>query len=90
MKLIDWAPREFRSEYRDTRAFALRDQEVVLEFGLGDDDNRRSWPGPEKNVMNWCVLANGNCVGWNENVSRGWSFPVLKREIGLRLIAEAQ
>ena len=75
MKLIDWAPEEFEN-YSDGRAYKYRDVEVVVEYGYGHQSKR--WPGPHKNVHNWCILANGYAVGWNENPSTGWSFPVVK------------
>lgn len=37
----------------------------------------RRWPGPQKNVYSWVELANGKAVGWNENPSKGWTFPVV-------------
>jgi hypothetical protein len=37
----------------------------------------RRWPGPQKNVFAWVELSNGKAVGWNENPSRGWTFPVV-------------
>ena len=75
MRLIDWAPSEFATGmWDDTAAWKFRDVEVVSEHGWGEDG--KSWPGSHKNVANWCVLANGWAVGWNENPSRGWSFPV--------------
>jgi len=76
MKLIDWAPEEFAQSFDDTRAYRYCDVKVVSEHGWGEDN--KPWPGPHKNVMNWCVLENGYAVGWNENPSRGWSFPVVK------------
>ena len=72
--LKDVLPHEFMAgEYDDTPAYKLRDEEVVIS---GDDLCKR-WPGPQRNVTAWWVLANGKAVGWNENPSRGWSFPVI-------------
>lgn len=76
MRLIDWAPQEFAQSFDNTRAYRYRDVEVVSEHGYGRD--MKPWPGNEKNVMSWVLLANGYAVGWNENPSRGWSFPVVK------------
>ena len=36
------------------------------------------WPGTHKHVGTWWELENGYVVGWNENPSWGWSFPVVK------------
>lgn len=70
--LAQWAPREFlEGEYHNTRAFKFKDVEVVEECIFG-------WPGDHCNVINWVKLANGYAVGWNENPSRGWAFPVVK------------
>lgn len=76
--LIEAMPREFNGgEYIDTRAFKLRDKVVTSEHGATTNSNYR-WPGKEKNVFFWVILQNGYAVGWNENPSRGWSFPVIK------------
>ena len=36
------------------------------------------WPGTHKYVYFWVVLKNGYAVGWNENPSKGWSYPLIK------------
>lgn len=41
------------------------------------DGCKRRWPGTHKNVNFWWRLQNGRIVGFNENPSRGWSFPVM-------------
>ncbi len=78
--LRDVLPREFFHSYMDTRAATMLDVEVAQEYGLGDGEVWKSWPGPHKNVLNWWKLADGRCVGWNENCSTGWSFPVFGRK----------
>lgn len=78
-KLRDWVPFEFEQSFMDTQAAKYLDVKVVKEYDMLDDDweqTWKSWPGTHKNVKNWCVLENGYAVGWNENESRGWSFPV--------------
>ncbi len=80
MKLRDVLPRDFFLEFLDTRAATMLDVEVEQEYGLGDGQTRASWPGREKNVLNWWKLVDGRCVGWNENPARGWSFPVWGRK----------
>lgn len=60
-------------EYVETPAYKLLDVEVVASHGL----NTKSWPGRHRYVYNWVELANGKAVGFNENPSRGWSFPVI-------------
>ena len=37
-----------------------------------------NWPGKHKNICVWWELADGTAVGWNENTSRGWSFPTVR------------
>ena len=41
-------------------------------------EHRDGWPGRHRNVYVWWELANGRAVGWNENKSVGWSFPVIR------------
>lgn len=79
-RLRDVVPHEFFAEFRNTRAATMLDVEVEQVYGLGDDEVWKSWPGPEKNVLNWWKLVDGRCVGWNENPARGWSFPVHGRK----------
>lgn len=68
-------PREFMDgEYSHSRAFALRDVEVVKR--VDGTAPGQGWPGREVHVCVWFILADGHAVGWNENPSRGWSFPV--------------
>jgi hypothetical protein len=57
----------------DHRARKYADVEVGEEKR---PENGEFWPGREKNVVSWFILVNGFAVGWNENVSRGWSYPV--------------
>ncbi len=75
--LRDWVPYE-ALDYTEDRFFKYLDQKVVQEYGLGGGEQWKSWPGTHKNVLNWCVLENGFAVGWNENPSTGWSFPVVR------------
>ena len=81
--LKDVMPSQFMGgEYDTSPAFALRDVEVVEVFGrtaiVGAEETRDiAWPGPQKNVHHWVQLTNGKAVGWNENLARGWSFPVI-------------
>lgn len=82
MLLRDWVPKEFFNEYRDCAAYKHLDVEVVEQYGVQYIDGQfvdssKPWIGKEKNVQNWCVLANGRAIGWNENPGRGWSFPMI-------------
>lgn len=36
------------------------------------------WPGKHRNVHVWWETPNGYAVGFNENPSTGWSWPVAK------------
>lgn len=82
MKLIDVMPREFSYEYVDTKAYKMKDIEVVQKYSTVDcgydSIQVKSFPGTHKNVYVWYELVNGYAVGINENPSRGWSFPVVK------------
>jgi hypothetical protein len=82
MKLKDWLPKEFFYEFMDTKAAKFLEIEVIENNSLIDLQDKRKiwqcWIGKEKYVYNWVRLANGYAVGWNENPSRGWSFPVKK------------
>lgn len=71
--LGDAVPSEFHREFTDTRAYALRDVELISEH----HGHIERWPGKHRNVHTWWKLASGHCVGWNENPARGWSFPVI-------------
>ena len=62
-----------------TRAYKMKDVIVVKEHcTLVDQDEYQFWPGTHKNVYSWVELENGYACGWNENPTRGWSFPVIK------------
>lgn len=59
----------------------LPDECDVPEIHLSADvllERKGDWPGKHKFVWSWYVLNNGHAVGWNENPSRGWTFPVIK------------
>lgn len=78
MTLAQAMPREFRGgEFDNTPAFKMADVEVVASHTIGKPDWKR-WPGTHRNVPFWVELANGKAVAFNENVARGWSFPVIK------------
>lgn len=61
--------------YDDTiRAYGFKDIPVIKTV----DCEKKKWPGKEKYVYVWYVLANGYAVGFNENPCMGYSFPVIK------------
>lgn len=84
--LIDWLPSGYREATTD-RLDALLGLRVVKEYEVGER-GWRSWKGREKNVKFWCILENGNCVGFNENVSIGWSFPILPKSVGNTILGK--
>ncbi len=80
--LLETAPIEFGREFVDTQAYKYCYLKVVKEHravgGGWEDFQKNPWPGPHKNVYVWWELEDGHAVGWNENPSRGWSFPVVR------------
>jgi len=75
LMLKDVLPREFmQGEYDDTPAYKFKDEFVVNWISHIEE----AWIGKHKYVFIWFKLENGWAVGWNENPSRGWSFPVKK------------
>lgn len=72
--LLESTPIEFRQEFYGTEAFKYKDILVVARHM----SHERAWPGSHKYVHSWWELEDGHAVGWNENPSRGWSFPVVK------------
>jgi len=71
--LEDYAPPElFKSgEYSDCESYKMKDVRVLCE-------HKRNWIGIQKNVFVWWELENGYAVAWNENPSRGWTFPLVR------------
>jgi hypothetical protein len=74
MLLRDVVPSQFLDSYSDVPAYRLLDVEVTAKM----DGRDYRWPGRHKNVLIWWKLADGHCVGWNENPSVGWAFPVAR------------
>jgi histidinol phosphatase-like PHP family hydrolase len=68
MKLREWLPEDAELSESD-RVFKYLDVEVVSEH-----DNHH--PFKHKYVYSWCLLENNIAVGWNENPSIGWTFPI--------------
>lgn len=81
--LKDCTPKEFQYEYNDTKAFEFNNIAVVREHRLRQ--HSVPWIGAHKHVYYWVELENGYAVGWNENPSRGWSFPVVKINRGKKV-----
>lgn len=80
--LRDVLPREFFIEHTESPAAKYLDVEVVARYrAWGDGPDALLWPGRHQHVNVWWHLANGKAVGWNENPSRGWSFPVVRTNL---------
>lgn len=78
MKLIDWLPSEFQREYMDTPCARLLDYEVTVDASY-DHLLYFQCPISMKHIYHWCICTNGikkYAVAWNENPSKGWSFPI--------------
>lgn len=76
--LRDWVPTEFLEEFMDTPAAKLLDYELIDKVTLEHKDFF-DCPIDRQHIHNWCKVSNGKktyAVAWNENPSRGWSFPI--------------
>lgn len=83
-KLRDYFPREIAEYYAGTWREKFLDREIVKEYSMCAADWETSyvrWPGPQKNVYYWVVLASGHAVGHNENPATGWSFPIVSYKV---------
>jgi len=84
-KLRDVVPREFFVEFMHTMPRRYQPEPILtpaarlldVEVVSAHDGTVAGWPGPHQHVFVWWTLANGKRVGWNENPSKGWSFPVV-------------
>jgi hypothetical protein len=77
--LIDRIPAEhIHSVNRTDKLYRHLYQTVVKEHHSGDLINEPITPFKHKYVYTWWELENGYAVGWNENPSRGWSFPIMR------------
>ena len=74
-KLKDVVPHEFHMEYMESEAAKYLEEEVEREYFAYANQS----PFKHKYIYVWWKLANGYLIGWNENPSRGWSFPVIKQ-----------
>lgn len=82
--LRDVAPVELADgEFSDTLAASFLDETVVGSYRTFDAPawsryESKPFPGPHKYVLYWWALANGMAVGFNDNPTRGSSFPVVR------------
>lgn len=75
MKLRDVLPSEALSvEFSEDKFQRYLDSEVIETITKYDS----RFPFTHKNIYVWWILKDNMAVGWNENPSRGWSFPVAK------------
>ena len=82
MLLIGWLPQEaLDGEYANDGFNKHLNETVVKDYGVGGEEFE-THPFKHKFIHNWCTLSNGYAVGWNENPSIGWSFPVKKLNKG--------
>jgi hypothetical protein len=58
----------------------LLDSQIIKEFSMSFDKPWLSWQefGTHQNVTSWVLLETGHAVGFNENVSKGYSYPLKK------------
>lgn len=73
MKLRDVLPKEFFAEHPDSKVNDFLNERIIETV----DGCEKRWIGKERYVYTWWILANGKAIGWNENPSRGWSFPIV-------------
>lgn len=74
--LKDTMPDSFNE---DDKAWKYKDINVTkVHCSFSDGYEHVWWPGTHKNVFYWVELENGYAVGWNENPSKGYSFPIKK------------
>ncbi len=73
MSLREHLPSEATDGSYDGQPFMKHLDEKVVSAHRG-----QPWPGSHRNVAVWWKLENGLAVGWNENKSVGWSFPVIR------------
>jgi hypothetical protein len=84
--LKDWLIGKDLSENEEKKLEKHMDVEIQHEFIAHHEDMWISWRefGSQKHVYCWVLLKNGLAVGWNENPSRGWSFPSKKLPIEIK------
>jgi hypothetical protein len=75
LRVYDWLPPEANEDFENLRS--LSNSLVIAEFTTRGSGNFKPWPGKHKNVTNWIAIEGGKAIGWNENPSKGWSFPVI-------------
>lgn len=79
LTLKEWVQKNTNPYFFD-RIKPHLDKKIVKEFSMSGSDPWASWQefGREKNVTNWVILEGGVAVGFNENPSIGYGYPVKK------------
>ena len=80
MLLKEWLPQEF-FQYKHPEMEKFLNRPILINYNLYNENAWRSWPGKHKYVQNWCIVSyedNYYAIGFNENPSRGWGFPIKK------------
>lgn len=76
-KVREWLPGDFsEGEFAGARVCDLLDRKVLKKHYTWRDGH--GWPGRHRNVVSWVEIEGGLAVGFNENPSVGWGFPVIK------------
>lgn len=81
--LLDWL-NEYYFDRCSDHLKKLYDKKILKEFSMmtfeGSTTVWASWQefGTHKNVTNWVLIEGGYAVGFNENVSTGYSYPKVK------------
>ena len=65
-------------EFMDDEVQKYLDYEVLEEIRRTID---KRFPFKHKNIHVWWILEKDIAVAWNENPSRGWTFPVAKMKV---------
>jgi len=88
--LRDWMMDEYFDSHQFDKKYVRLNK--MLDIPIVKDSDELSvgdhmiWPEfKEKNIQSWVELENGWCVAFNENVSRGWSFPFKKLPLSPRI-----
>ncbi len=72
------------AQFQHTEAYQLRDQQVTaFRLATGAPCSSKgelfaSWPGPEKNIIEWYVLENGYAVGRGTDADGQDCYPVAR------------
>lgn len=77
-RVEDWLPPQAIHDLPSLQRYLSR--KILAEYDDNGREGSRRWPGKHKNVTTWIAIEGGKAIGWNENPSSGWSFPVISHE----------